>query len=520
MKVCNVHTSGPHCDCINLFSDKLPSELLHLTQTDDTIDTTDNNTQYPGIDSSDDDRLNRDTNPDTTLETLKQLDTELDSETSGTRPKRVRFDTDDQTDPQHYNLHIRPTEPHNKSIKRTRTPETESPETIKRFRGTDRTSTDPCDSHPKQPDITDISDKNRFRRFKFTPGTRPWHKESKPNTFSLGQVPAKKFGLIDSLTDDQRKRWYKGRGLGTNSDRQAYRFSWVDQALSSFTNTHWAFGTIGLPPWAIGDAKMRADIFQVRANAAREVMKIVRESLRRDSTLQQAESKNILEGLEEEFSEQQIAASRAAVELHSDRHLKQLSENLSSRREWLIDNQPTEIEAITMRPERRSSKKSETPKELLSEDDEYDDYYADDDDEEPAPKRRARNCRRTGTEGHDNRDTVPTPTTTTPRAGGRRRMRRRPSGQAQTRHTVNRPTYQNQVETPQHQGPPTDNTWETPNPRGRPGQRVRGRRPFRRGQRGTHSTSSREPNHGQATYQSPARATTRPYPHQRQTHRN
>ena len=446
-KVCNVHTTGSNCDCMNLFSAKLPSELLHLTQTDDTVDTTDNNSHCLEIDASGGNQSVGDFDLDTTLETLKQLDTEMDSGTSRNRPKRVRFDTENHSDPRHDNIHIRPTEPQNKSVKRTRTPENEPLEHTKRFKGTDRTSTDHHDSQPKPPDTTDTKDKNRFRRFKYTPGTRPWHKESEPQTFSFGQVPAKRIGFIDSLTEDQKKRWYKARGLGTNSDRQAYRFSWVDQALGSLTNTHWAFGTTGLPPWAIGDAKMIADIFQVRANAAREVMEIVRENLRRESSLQQAESQKILDDLEAEFDNEQIAASRAAVELHSDRQLKQLSENLSKKREWLLENQPTEVEALTMRPERRTTKKNEIPKELLSEDEEYVDDYAEE-DEQPAPKHRARKRRRTSNEGQDTMDTESV--STTPR-GGRRRPRRRPSGHAQTRSTESRPTYHTKEETPQYQ---------------------------------------------------------------------
>ena len=517
-KVCNVHTAISDCDCMNPFLVKLPSELLHLTQTNDTVDTTDNNSQHVDIDVSANSRCIE--NLDTTLETLKQLDTELDSEISGNQAKRVRFEIDDHHDhhdPQHNNIHVRPTELRNKSLKRTRIPETEPLEYPKRFKGTDRTSTDQYDSHPKPPDTTDTTDKNRFRRFKYTPGTCPWHTESEPKPFSLGQVPVKKFRFIDSLTEDQRTRWYKARGMGTNSDRQAYHFSWVDQALSSFTNTHWAFGTTGLPPWAIGNAKMVSDIFQVRANASREVMEIVRENLRRESSLQQVESQQILDDLEAEFDAEQVSASRAAVELHSSRHLKQLSESLSKRREWLLENQPTEVEAITMRPERRSTKTNETPKELLSDEDDDDaDVYADE-YEQPAPKRRTRKHRRTNDEGHDTHENESTPTTS---VSGRRRPRRRPSGQGHTRSTYNRPADRNNDETPDYQANRPDNTWETPNPRGHPGQRVRGRRPFRRGQRGTHSTLSRESNRGKSTYQSPSRVKTRPYTYRRQTHQD
>ena len=120
---------------------------------------------------------------------------------------------------------------------------------------------------------------------------------------------------------------------------------------------------------------MISDIFQVRANATREVVEIVRENLRRESTQQQGESKKMIDELEAEFNEDQV------IEPHSERQLKQLSENLSKRRDWLLDNQPIEIEAITMRPERRPKNKEETPKELLSEDYEYVDQYDNDDNE-------------------------------------------------------------------------------------------------------------------------------------------
>ena len=114
-KVCNVHLTGSNCDCMNLFSEKLPSELLHWTQTDDTVVTSDENSPHWGTDITNDLLDNCDT--DTTLETLKQLDTELDSEESGNKPKRVRFETDDHSEPQHDNIHIRSNVPHNKSVK-------------------------------------------------------------------------------------------------------------------------------------------------------------------------------------------------------------------------------------------------------------------------------------------------------------------------------------------------------------------------------------------------------------------
>ena len=328
-------------------------------------------------------------------------------------------------------------------------------------------------------------------------------------------------GFIDSMSDDQRKRWYRARALNTNSDRQAYRYSWLDQASGSLTNTHWAFGTMGLPPWAVGDSKMVAEIYQVRSNAAREIMDIVRDHTRADSNRQYQESCKIMEELEAEFDDEQIRASKSAMNIHSERNLNHLSESLTKRREWLIDNQPTEIEALTMRPERRRTDKIDTPKELVSEDDDYLDLESPEpsgtdtkDHENPRKRKRV-------LPGHgDDRKSVTSvddyneETTWSTATSRRCRRRRRPSNRSEPRKA---PT----SEKPDQTGYRHYRELEGQNRGGRgiPGNRVRGRRPFRRGQRGSHSTLSRESTYGQHHDQGPSRVRGRPGTHRRQTHR-
>ena len=61
------------------------------------------------------------------------------------------------------------------------------------------------------------------------------------------------------------------------------------------------------------------------------------------------------------------------MELHSERNLSHLSESLTKRREWLIENQQTEVEALTMQPKSNRMNKTTVLKKLLLEgEDHYD----------------------------------------------------------------------------------------------------------------------------------------------------
>ena len=172
------------------------------------------------------------------------------------------------------------------------------------------------------------------------------------------------------MTPTQRDEWHKGRNAQLLSDKAASRYSWVDQALENQTNTHWAYGTIGLPVWLTTNERTLNSIFQIRLNAAREIMEVAREHLRRETASYQAEADRILDAVNEDLQPTQAKTSRRLVEQHATRHMTAFTEDLSERREWLINHQPTMIETISMRPEgTRPTPAGKIPAELLSEDD-------------------------------------------------------------------------------------------------------------------------------------------------------
>ena len=335
-------------------------------------------------------------------------------------------------------------------------------------------------------------------------------------------------GFMDSIRRPKNQVVPGQRALNTNSDPQGYRHSWLNQALTSNTNTHWGFGTTGLPQWAIGNQKTVYDIFQVRANASREIMEIVREHLRSDSIDQYQRSLRIIQELEDEFDADQIASSRAAIDLHAKRNLAHLSESLSKRREWLVENQPSEVEALTMRLEKRRFADNSIPHELQSEDDQDGELKDPSAPHKPTTKRPS-NVRKRNRPNNDKSQDADQSWANT--HGGtdadwsvatrRRRRRRRPNSLCNSEST---PTSGQHPQTGgydySNQGYYADQK-DNANSRGRPGNRTRGQRPFRRGQRGNHSSHSMESSNWHCQDPGPDRVRgRRPYTNRRQPHRD
>ena len=98
------------------------------------------------------------------------------------------------------------------------------------------------------------------------------------------------------MTGDQAKRWHEGLTAG----RLRGRYSWIYQVVENNINTHWAFGTIGLPRWLLTKEDSINEIFQIRSNSAREVMNIARNHLHREHVKETQKSTKILEDLEGE----------------------------------------------------------------------------------------------------------------------------------------------------------------------------------------------------------------------------
>ena len=219
--------------------------------------------------------------------------------------------------------------------------------------------------------VTDIpkTKRNRFFKIKYVPGRTVSDKSPDPSPISVSQQADEKKELLNAMTPDQRKDWHVGRNAQLSADKAASRYSWVDQALENQCNTHWAFGTIGLPSWLTTDQHTVNSIFQIRSNAAREIMEVAREHLRRDNLRLTADAETILNSVTDDLQPAQARASKRLVDQHATRHMLAFTEDLSERREWLINHQPTLTEAISMRPDiNPKNTVGALPAELLSDD--------------------------------------------------------------------------------------------------------------------------------------------------------
>ena len=93
------------------------------------------------------------------------------------------------------------------------------------------------------------------------------------------------------------------------------------------------------------------DIFQIRANASHEVMQVARSHLHRNHLDKNDKATRILGDLEDDLDADLADTSQQLVSMHTERHLSAFTEELSTRRELLISDQPTTTEAISMKPD-------------------------------------------------------------------------------------------------------------------------------------------------------------------------
>ena len=114
---------------------------------------------------------------------------------------------------------------------------------------------------------------------------------------------------------------------------------------------HLAFRTIGLLTWLLIRKETINDIFQIRGNAAHEVMEVAKSHLHRDYLDEKDKATKILDDLEGELDADLVTTSRQLVLMHTESYLGVFTEELSTRREWLITHQPTTTEAISMKPD-------------------------------------------------------------------------------------------------------------------------------------------------------------------------
>ena len=217
--------------------------------------------------------------------------------------------------------------------------------------------------------VTDIPKfkRSRFFKIKYVPGKTVSDKSPDPPPLSVSQQADEKKQLLNAMTSDQREEWHVGRNTQLSADKAASRYSWVDQALENQCNTQWAFGTIGLPSWLTTDEHTVNSIFHIRSNTAREIMEVAREHLRRDNLRLTADAEMILNSVTDDLEPAQARTSKRLVDQHATRHMLAFTEDLSERREWLINHQPTLTEAISMQPDiNPKNTAGALPAELLS----------------------------------------------------------------------------------------------------------------------------------------------------------
>ena len=140
--------------------------------------------------------------------------------------------------------------------------------------------------------------RNPFFKIRYVPGIIDELETPKTPLLTVSQQAERKKTMLGRITGDQARRWHEGRNSCLTAERLRGRYSWIDQAVENEVNTHWAFGTIGLPRWLLTNENSINEIFQIRSNAAREVMNIARNHLHREHVKEKQKSTKILEDLE------------------------------------------------------------------------------------------------------------------------------------------------------------------------------------------------------------------------------
>ena len=136
---------------------------------------------------------------------------------------------------------------------------------------------------PSEKRVIDIPDNKRSRFFKIKYVRRKIDMVNSHDSpsLSVSQQADEKKNLLSTMTPAQRMEWDEGTRVGTPSC-QPIRKPAVAPALENQINTHWAFGTTGLPSWVTTDERTINSIFKVRSYAAREVMEIASEHLKEE----------------------------------------------------------------------------------------------------------------------------------------------------------------------------------------------------------------------------------------------
>ena len=373
---------------------KLPSELISQAL-DSSHDTTDNNHSDLPLSSNAGTQ-----NPQCTLSILHSLDTtnvntginfgNFRKNEIGRNSKCVVFQNDHSTT-------TTPQTPNRRVTKRHHTSGDSDSVSPKRT----RVLTSEDDTRVPQPAhkaIEEIVTKNPWGKLKYastrhTPATRIFPQDSdKPDNVLLSNQQSLKPAVpfLDSLNDEERRKWYAARNKATTAEKRRYKGSWVAQSTGGTLLTDWAFGLRPLPPWAIDTEDVQRRIFDIRCRAAQEVMDTVQTHLQKTAGNVKAESERALKDLDQVLTLEQQQASKKAVEKHTSDHVAALTKTLSKRREILILNQPTINEAITMKSERRAYPSTSQTTSV-----EDDDIYAnltdlsDEDEEERMVKRKS-----------------------------------------------------------------------------------------------------------------------------------
>ena len=166
--------------------------------------------------------------------------------------------------------------------------------------------------------------RQRFFKIRHVPGKIDDLDVPKTPVLTVSQQAERKKKMLGKMTGDQAKHWHKGWNPDLNAEKLKGRSLWVDQAVENEVNTHWAFGTIGLPTWLLTQKDTINDIFQIRANAARKVIEVAKSHLHRKySSTQEEKDKaaKILDELKGDLDADLASMSRLLVSMHAERHL-------------------------------------------------------------------------------------------------------------------------------------------------------------------------------------------------------
>ena len=166
--------------------------------------------------------------------------------------------------------------------------------------------------------------------------------------------------FLSDKSDQDKDNWYIGRRELGCATKHGSRRSFLRQAFNHHLLTDWSTSHATMPPW-LRDEDLDTRVFEIKAKAARDIMKESMDYLSGVIDGLEKLSAASLAKVEKKFTPKELLASRAALTEHGRIVSEPLKQVLSEKREYLRRNQPSLDDLITMRHRERDFPKKSNP---------------------------------------------------------------------------------------------------------------------------------------------------------------